>query len=434
MAGLLAAHALADHSDLVTIVERDSLPAYPENRPGAVQGRHAHALLARGQQLLEAMFPGFTEEIAAAGARTGDVLRVSRLHFGGHRLQPATSGLTVISASRALLEHHVRSHVLGRPEVEILDGSDVVGLVTDVTGSSVGGVRLVSRSGGRVEETLDADVVVDATGRTSRSPTWLGELGVAPPPEDRIAVDVTYATRRYRMDAASLDGDLAVICAPTPAAPRMGGLALLEDDVGMLTVGGLCGDRPRLDPDGFTDFARSLAVADIAAAVTAAEPLDDPIVHRFPASTWRHYDRSHLPSGFAVIGDGVCSVNPIYGQGMTIAALEAAALDRHLGRERTLLPRRLQRELAGIIRPAWQMAAGADLQHPDVEGRRRRSQRLLGAYISRLHRAAAADAHLSRAFVHVSGLVEPPSTLLRPSVLLRVLHPKVIGTAVHRDA
>jgi 2-polyprenyl-6-methoxyphenol hydroxylase-like FAD-dependent oxidoreductase len=421
MAGLLAANALAEHYDRVVIVERDRLPDTAENRRGAAQGRHAHALLACGQRLLETMFPSLTDEIAATGARTGDVLEVSRLYFSGHRLLPSTSGLTVISASRALLEHHVRTRVLARPEVDVIDDCDVAGLVATSAVDRIHGVRLLRRADSSAEETLCADLVVDATGRSSRTPAWLAELGFDPPDEDRVVVDVAYATRRYRMGADALAGDLAIINAPTPDSPRMGGLGLLEDDTGMLTLAGMCGDRPPLDPDGFEDFARSLAFGDIAAAITGAEPLDDPVPHRFPASTWRRYDTLDLPDGFTVIGDGICSLNPIYGQGMTIAALEADALGRHLTRHGHIRPRRFQRRVARIIRPAWQMATGADLRFPHVEGHRTRSQKLLGAYVERLHAAAAHDPILSRAFVRVSGLVDPPSALMRPSVLHRVL-------------
>ena len=421
MAGLLAANALADHYERVIVVERDDLPDTAENRRGATQGRHAHALLARGQQLLEASFPGLTEEITAAGAHTGDLLEVSRLHFSGHRLHPATTGLTVLSASRALLEHHVRTRVLARPNVDVIDACDVVGFVATPTVDRITGIRMVRHTDGSAEEILPAALVVDATGRSSRTPAWLADLGIDPPDEERVVVDVSYATRRYRMDAAALDGDLAVISAPTPANPRLGALALLEADTGMLTLAGMCGDRPPLDPDGFEAFARSLSCPDIAVAIADAEPLDDPVPHRFAASTWRRYDKVNLPDGFSVIGDAVCSFNPIYGQGMSIAALEADALRRELERHGRCRPRRFQRGLGRIIRPAWQMATGADLQFPDVHGRRTMSHRFLGAYIERLHAAAAHDPSLSAAFVRVSGLVDPPSALMRPSVVARVL-------------
>jgi 2-polyprenyl-6-methoxyphenol hydroxylase-like FAD-dependent oxidoreductase len=421
IAGLLAARALADHSDNVVVVEHDALQDAVADRRGVAQGRHLHALLARGQQVLEAMFPGITEDLASAGARTGDLLACSRLYLSGHRLRPAPSGLTAISASRALLELHIRRRVLGRANVEVIDGCDASGLLTDAKGSRVIGVRL-ARSADDDERVLPAGLVVDATGRNGHAASRLDASGVTPVVEESVVVDVAYATRRYRMEPDALAGDLAIIMAPTPAHARAGALGLIEGDTAVVTLAGMAGDRPPLDPAGFEQFAHSLAFPDIRNAIEAAEPLDDPVRHRFPASTWRRFDRlSHLPDGYAVVGDAVCSLNPIYGQGMTVAALEADALGRHLARRGRLEPSRYQREIARIVRPAWEMSAGADLQIPGTQGRRRRSYGLLGAYVSRLHRAAASDATLSNAFVRVSGLVEPPPRLFDPRVVVRVL-------------
>lgn len=422
VAGLLAAHRLTNHYHDVVIVERDALPESVEDRRGVAQGRHVHALLARGQQVLEEAFPGISDELASAGAHVGDLLEHARLYFSGHRLQPAATGLTVISASRALLEHHLRARVLALAQVEVIERCDAAGLVADRDRGRITGVRLLRRVADSADEVLGADLVVDATGRNTRSPAWLVSLGIEPPVEQQIPVDVAYASRRYRMPADSLDGDIAVISAATPTNPRTGALALLEADTGLLTLAGISGDRPPLDPCGFHDFARTVVAPDIAEAVRDAQPLDDPVPHRFPASTWRRYDRCRgLPDGFALIGDGVCSINPIYGQGMTIAALEAYTLDQQLRLHGRLRSRRFQREIAGIIRPAWQLAAGADLQFPGVEGPRTRRGKALGAYVQRLHAAAAHDPKLSEAFMRVSGFVDSPPSLLRPAVAARVL-------------
>jgi 2-polyprenyl-6-methoxyphenol hydroxylase-like FAD-dependent oxidoreductase len=421
IAGLLTARVLSDHFDEVTVLERDQLDDCAADRRGATQGRHAHALLSRGQQTLEALFPGLTEELRQAGARTGDFLADSRLYFSGHRLCPAPSGLIAVSCTRALLEHRVRYRVLGTTNVRIHDRCAVAGLTTDTRGSTVTGVRLRDERDER-PQTMDADIVVDTTGRNSRAPTWLERLDYPSPPVDQVHVDVAYATRRYRMDSDALSGDLAIINAPTPTEPRAGALALLEGGVGMLTLAGVCGDRPPLDPDGFAAFAHSLAFPDIGEAIRAADPIDDPVPHRFAASSWRRYDRlDRLPGGFVVLGDGVCSFNPIYGQGMTIASLEAAALGEHLHRHGRLRTHRLEREVARIARPAWEMAAGSDLQFREVRGHRRKVHRLAASYMRRLHAVGADDAELSRAFVRVSGLVDSPAALLRPRVAVRVL-------------
>lgn len=422
MAGLLATQVLAEHHREVVVVERDRLPAGVADRNGVAQGRHSHALLARGNLELESRFPGLTDELVEAGARTGDMLDDARLHFGGHRLRSHPSDVTVISCSRAFLEGHVRQRVLAGPNVTLVEGCDAAGLTMDPEGGRVTGVRLLRRTDGSAEETLAGDLVVDTTGRSSRSGTWLEAAGYGTVPVERVVVDVAYASRRYRMDADALDGDLAILKAPNADRPRGGVLALLEDGQAMVTLAGILGDRPPLDPAGFLAYAEALSIPDLHHAVADAEPIDDPVPHRFPASTWRHVERlGRLPDGFAVLGDSLCSFNPIYGQGMTVAALQAEVLDQHLRRHGTVRPQRLQRELARLVRTPWQMAAGADLQFPGVEGRRTRGQRWLGAYIARLQAAAATDPTLGRAFIRVSGLVDPPQALLRPAVVRRVL-------------
>lgn len=422
VAGLLAARVLADRYADVTVLDRDELPDGVDPRRGVPQARHAHALLARGQQVLEDLFPGLTAELAADGALTGDVLADARMYLSGHRLRPASSGLVAVSASRGLIEGHLRARVRALPNVHLLARGDAVGLTATSDGRAVTGVRLMRRADHSVEEVLDADTVIDTTGRTSRAPAWLQALGIDGPDEERLPIDVAYATRRYRLGAGALGGDLAVLHGLTPDHPRGGVLALVGRGEAMVTLAGILGDRPPSDPDGFAAFAASLRFSDIHDAIRDAEPLDDPVPYRFPASIWRHYERlPGVPDGFAVMGDGMCSFNPIYGQGMTIAGLEAVALRRHLGRHGRLRSHRFHRRLARLLRPPWQMAAGADLVFPGVDGRRTRTQRLLGAYITRLHAAAADDPVVARSFVRVAGLVDPPQTLMRPAIAVRVL-------------
>ena len=190
----------------------------------------------------------------------------------------------------------------------------------------------------------------------------------------------------------------------------------------MLTLAGILGDHPPTDPDGFLDFARSLRFPDIYEAIRDAEPLDDPVAFRFPASVRHRYERLHrFPAGLLVMGDAVCSFNPIYGQGMSVAALEALTLRRHLEPGIEPQPRRWFRDLARVVDVPWDMAAGGDLAFPGVPGRRTRKIRLMGTYLTRLHAAAAHDAHLATAFIRVAGLVAPPQSLLRPGIALRVL-------------
>jgi len=441
MAGLLAARVLADAYGQVTVIDRDELSETPMHRRGVPHGRHIHGLLARGQQALEELFPGLTAELVAHGVPTGDMLADTRLYLSGHRLRQAHTGLVVLCASRPVLEGHVRARVRALPNLTFLDRCDIVGLATTPDGRRVAGVRVLRRADGSAEQVLGADLVVDATGRGSRTPVWLEALGYSRPQEDQVRIGLGYATRTYRLASDALGGDLAVLQAATPQHPRTGALQMLEGDRWMLTLGGILGDHPPTDPDGFLDFARSLQFPDIYQTIRDAEPLDDPVPFRFPASVRHRYERlDRFPDGLLVMGDAVASFNPIYGQGMSVAALEALTLRRHLERGAAPQPRRFFRDLPRVVDVPWDIAAGGDLIFPGVKGRRTLKSRLVSAYIARLHAAAAHDASLASAFVRVAGLVAPPQTLLRPSIAGRVLRGGLHqaagtrGRLHHRDA
>lgn len=422
IAGLLAARVLADHYPEVIVVERDELPAGAAHRRGVPQGRHIHALLARGQQVLDELLPGFTAELVARGAPAGDVLDEARHCFGGHRFRRRPSGLTAVCATRPALEDLVRARVRALPAVRILDRCDVVGFATTPDATRVTGARVLRRADGSAEEVVDADLVVDATGRGSRTPARLEALGHPRPRVDEVRIGVGYATRLYHLAPGAIGGDLAVLVGPTPEHPRGGALQAVEGGRHLLTLFGVLGDHPPTDPDGFDAFAASLRFPDIAEAIADGHPLDAPVAFRYPASVRHRYERlSRVPDGLLVTGDALCSFNPIYGQGMSVAALEALALRRHLERGTRPRPARVQADLGRVVDVPWSSAAGGDLAFPEVEGRRTMQTRVVNRYIGRVLTAAGRDAEVGRAFVRVSGLVDPPGALLRPRMVTRVL-------------
>jgi hypothetical protein len=408
MAGLLAARVLADAYAQVTVVDRDQLPEGSAQRRGVPQGHHLHALLARGQQALEELFPGLTATLVAQGVPAGDMLGNARVYLSGYRLRQADTGLVLLCASRPVLEGHVRARVRALPNVVLLDSCDINGLAATPDGRRVTGARVQRREGGGAEEVLGAELVVDATGRGSRTPVWLEALGYERPAEDQVRIRLGYASRNYRLPRGALGGDLAALHGLTPQHPRGGAFQVLGDGRLMVTLGGVLGDHPPTDPAGFLAFARSLRFPDIYEVVRDAEPLDDPVAIRFPAR-------------LLVVGDAVSSFNPIYGQGITVAALEALALRRHLERGAEPQPGRFFGEVARVVDVPWDIAAGGDLVFPGVPGRRPLKVRLVSAYLARLHAAAAHDPALASAFVRVIGMVAPPQSLLGPGVALRVL-------------
>ena len=219
-----------------------------------------------------------------------------------------------------------------------------------------------------------------------------------------------------------MDGDLAVIVVPTPPSRRGGVLCAIEGGRFILTLFGMLGDHPPLDPEGFLRFAESLPAKEIGAFVAGAAPLGDPVPFRFPASVRRRYERlTRFPAGLLVFGDAICGFNPIYGQGMSVAALQAEALGRVLSAGRDRLAPRFFAEAARVVDTPWDMCVGGDLEYREVPGRRTRIGRLLGAYVASLRRGAQRDSRLALAFQRVANLVAPPSSLLGPRVALRVL-------------
>ncbi|MDA3647003.1 FAD-dependent monooxygenase [Saccharopolyspora indica] len=418
MAGLLAARVLSERYREVVLVDRDELAGVTRPRRGVPQGNHAHALLARGQQILDELFPGLHAELTAAGVLSCDLAGNLRWYFNGTPLQQAQSGLLSVSATRPVLESHVRDRVLGLPNVRLRERTVIQGLVAD--GAAVTGVRLVGPDRSTADE-LTADLVVDATGRGSRTPVWLAELGFQQPAEDRVKIDLAYTTQHFRLDTDPYGSDLSINPVASPRNPRGAFFAKLRDGVSMLSLTGMLGDHPPRDREGFLEFARSLDAPEIYRAIRTAEPLDDAVTFRVPASVRRRYDKlSRFPSGLLVIGDGVCAFNPVYGQGMTVAAMEAVALAEHLaGGE--VRPLEYFRRITPIIDVPWEISVGGDLAFPGVEGPRTLKSRMGNAYMARLHAAAQRDGRFSEAFFRVAGLIDPPQALMRPRFVLDVL-------------
>jgi hypothetical protein len=205
----------------------------------------------------------------------------------------------------------------------------------------------------------------------------------------------------------------------------------MEGDRWMVTLFGYLGLRPPTDPDGFVAFAAGLPVPDIFEVIADAEPLGEVLPTRYPASVRRRYERlRRFPEGYLVVGDAVCGFNPIYGQGMSVAALEALALRDCLRASPAGLARRFFAEVARIVDIPWQIAVGADLRFPGIEGARTAKVRLVNAYLARFHVAAAADPVLGGAFLRVVNLMDRPEGLLGPAIALRVLRGNLQRTAV----
>lgn len=427
MGGLLAARVLADFFGTVTVVERDVLPDGPAIRRGVPQGRHVHILLARGAQILDELFPGLLNELVADGVPVWDDGELSKLHlsFGGHEMLRSgeiafePKALAVYMPSRPLLECRVRQRVQAIRNVTILGGHEVAELKSTADRNRVTGVRVVGRDGG-AERELTADVIVDAMGRSAHTPVLLESLGYGRPAEDQIVMHTTYVSQRLRMPQGTLK-EMLVDISPAPGRPTGMFLTGNENDTWMFTVFGMVGHEPPGDLVGMLSFAQEYCPAHLIAAMRAAEPIGKVAHHRMPSSQWRRYDKMpRLPDGLLVCGDAICSFNPIYGQGMTVAALEAAALRDCLRCGGIDLPRRYFRASAKPIGVAWQMVAGSDLAFPGVAGRRSRLMRVTTRLVDWALTACESDAVVAARFFRVNGLIDSPIRLLHPAFVYRV--------------
>ncbi|MTE19486.1 FAD-dependent oxidoreductase [Streptomyces sp. TRM43335] len=421
MAGLTAARALADTHERVTVVDRDTLPDGPEARRGVPQGRQLHVLLARGAQALDELFPGILDELVGAGATHGDTQNDAHWYLDGHLLRRAPSGVFSYGASRPLIEHRVRARVTALAGVDVVGETEVLEPVTTPDRRRVTGVRVRSRATGTAK-TLDADLVVDASGRGSRALTWLAGTGLPRPTTSRVSADVAYVTRHFRREPHHIGGLTGVAVVGFPGMPRGGAVLAERKDRFAVVLFGQFGEEPPTDHAGMVAYAESLPGPEVAEVLRTAEPLDEPVRTRYPASARHHYEKltRHL-DGFLVTGDALCTFNPAYGQGMTAAALQSLTLRRLLAQGTDDLPRRFFRAVARVVDAPWLLATGGDLRFPEAEGRRRPVDGLLDAYLTRYRAATSVDPVLGRTFLTVAHMVAPPTRLMAPGHVLRVL-------------
>ena len=422
ISGLLVARALSGHFERVTIVERDVLPEGEELRKGVPQAAHAHGLLVSGYRVMDEYFPGMMDELAALGAPVGDVVGdFVWFQYGRWKLRRA-SGLRGITVSRPCLEAAIRRRVKDLRNVTFLEGADGVRPAFDTATGRITGliVRPRQRS---VQETLEAELVVDASGKGSQSPRWLAELSFGPPEEISVKVNVGYATRLFERQPGDFFNSMGgIIVGTPPAGTRSGGVLAAERNRWVVTLGGIVGDYPPTQGKAWVSFAASLPVSAIHELVTSAKPLTDIVSHRFPANQRRLYERmKRFPAGYLVTGDAVCSFNPIYGQGMSVAATEAKALDDSLATGLDGLWPRFYARARKIVDIPWAIATGEDLRFPQVEGQRPPGSRLLNRYLERVHAVASKDQTVCRKFFDVLNLLAPPSSLMSPRVAWRVL-------------
>ena len=423
MGGLVAARVLADRFERVTVVDRDELPRDALDRRGVPQSGHAHALLISGLRRLEELFPGLTGELVAGGAVPFDPGCDLVFHQMGALRARFASGKLGISLSRAFLEQRTRARVLGLGAVTVRDRVSVTGLR-----GGTGRVCAVELDGGEV---LAADLVVDATGRSAeRSDRWLRELACQVPRVDTVKIDVSYTTRLLRRVPGDRmpDGALLYLMAAVPPHDkRAAAVFAVEGGRWMVTLGGWHRSTAPSDPAGFARFARELPSGHVSDLLERCEPVPGAGERSFtyPRARRRYFERLRRPpAGYVALGDAICGFNPLYGQGMTVAALEAVALGEALDRfggATSLMARSYYRAAARAVATPWQMATGGDFMYPETVGPRPAGVDLLNAYVRQVMLASHVSSRAHRVMLDMQHLLVPPTEILRPSVVVRSL-------------
>ncbi|MBK1986063.1 2-polyprenyl-6-methoxyphenol hydroxylase-like oxidoreductase [Sphaerospermopsis aphanizomenoides BCCUSP55] len=422
MSGLLAARALAEYYTQVTILERDIFPAHGHSRKGVPQDRHPHALLAKGKEIIEDFFPGITQELIDQGCISAEISQNSRWVADGKYFCRYDNGLRGLLVGRPLLEAQVRQRLLSLPNVQAIQQCQVLGLVTNTDNSCVTGVRYINLGEDNSELVLNADLVVDASGRNSKSSSWLESLGYEQPLEEKVKIDISYTTRVYRRQAGELQGDNFVVVGASLPNWRNGVISAQEGDRWIVSISGYLGDHAPTEEQGYLEFAKSIPVPDIYDFLQQAEPLSEFIPYKFPSSQRRYYEKlKRFPEGYLVFGDAICSFNPVYGQGMTVAALEAVALGKCLATKPKNLSQRFFAAISKLLYVPWNLAVGGDLRIPEVQGKRSLMLRFLNWYISKLYVAAEHDPKVVMAFIKVVNLMANPQSLMHPEMMLRIL-------------
>ncbi|WP_330328568.1 hypothetical protein OHS33_01650 [Streptomyces sp. NBC_00536] len=445
-AGLVTARVLADHFREVVILERDAVDGDTGTHPHAPQGYHAHAVLAKGSQVLETLFPGLRAEMEELGAPVFDYgERIDFLLPAG--LAPrCRTGVRVQSFTRAELERRLRRRVLALPGVRLVPSARCESLVMGrpgavsrvtyriadgaadgtVDGAADGAAEAAGEAPGE-SVALDADLVVDASGRSGGLDRRLAELGVAVPEKRVVKAKITYTSMSFdRPEKNPPDFDIAYQMMFAPGVSRGGVILAVENERWMCSLFGYGEEAPPTDDEGYLGFARTLGNPHLAGQI---EQRDRPeSVHRYVNvnNQWNLYHQSKAwPERLLAVGDSVCVFNPVYGQGLTVAAMEAELLQGMLselrvkGRGLDGLSRRYQGRVARLLVAPWTLSSNSDLMW-NRDGQPLPA-RIAHWYNKHLFAVSARDPRVWTRFVGVVNMVASPATLFHPAVFRKVV-------------
>lgn len=424
--GLAAAGALANYFEHVEVLERDRLPESASPRSGTPQDRHPHGLLAGGLKALGDIFPGFERDLAEAGAipvRLMQDLQYERVDVGV--LPRRDFGLSIFCASRPLIEAVLRRRVLAVANITVRSECRVTAIVPLSVGEGIRGVRFDLNKAS--EQTLGADLVVDASGRGALTLAFLDELGWKRPEVTEVGVDISYATAVVQIPADAPPEWKLVLTLPNPPTVSTNAvLTPVEDNRWLVAIANYGATARPETWNGFLDASLQLTTPTLHNALRGAKPPESIRHYAFPTSSWRHFERLPMPRGVLPIADALCRFNPIYAQGMSSAAKQARLLQLVL-EQRAADPDPLMAtqlgfmaEVGALLETPWGMSTRADLALPATRGERPEHFEQALQFEAALFRAAVADPVVHRAMLEVFQLLKPHTLLREPHIMERI--------------
>ena len=436
--GCLTARVLSDYFDKVTIFEADTLPDAPVSRKGVPQGKQVHGLLAGGAAVIRKYFPGIHDDLLAAGAEYGDPQITWRMFFGERWSPRVEGGLQSYVMSRPLLEGLVRKHTVAISNVTLRTATSVsayihgssqrAGSIGNESNARVSGVTLESSG-----ESIKADFVADVSGRNSKASDWIKKADFTPPERTTIGVDVSYVTFEVA-EPPGKERDWSILITGQQSIPedtRAGAIFCVEGGRYLVAAIGIHKDYPPTDWSGFKAFLKGLPVAGVYEEIKELEPTGEAREYRFASYLRRHYERlQEFPEGLIVLGDAMSSINPVYGQGMTVAAKEVEHLDACLKQclktgSTKDIAQPFFKGAATIIDAAWDGITVEDFRYPQTRGDRPKAYGLAKWLNRKFFALSGSDKEFAAAFTKVLSLVEPPETLLKPKFLLKAAFAKM---------
>lgn len=432
IAGLTAARVLSDHFEKVTIIERGQLADGIDFPKGSPHARHPHFLLIRGERIMEGMFPGLVQDLLKGGAQKLNFGRDLEMRFPDGWLPHYETDMSGTAVSRRLLDYTINQRVAQIPNITIKSDSEVMSICTDEDNQRVIGVQIHNRASGRVED-IPAELIVDASGRSSKAPEWFAQLGYAAPEDQTVNAYPGYATRIYEIPENFNDSWKILYIMPNHPTVSRGAIVIpMEGNLWHVTLIGMNRDYPATDEEGFLEFARSLTSPKLYEAIKDAKPASPIWGYRRAENRMRRYDNlDRYLEGFVALGDAVYALNPVYGQGMTLASIGSTLLDQCLveqaqqgtGNDFKGMAEKFQKLLSKELVAPWQTATNEDMRWPDTEGKQEldAASKFIGRYFKMVLRAMPHSIKATDAFFHVQHMIAPPTILMRPDILFNVL-------------